>query len=43
MAKRENICDLVDPALLGGLDLMPAFELGPDNLAEVRQAMAQMA
>jgi triacylglycerol lipase len=34
--------ELVDPALLGGLDLMPAFEIDANNLAEIRQAMAQM-
>lgn len=34
--------DLVDPALLPGLDLMPAFELNAQSLPAIRQGMEQM-
>ncbi len=43
MAQVANPRDLVDPALLVGLELMPAFEINTANLAEVRQGMTQMA
>mgnify|MGYP003582231155 CR=1 FL=1 len=35
--------DLVDPALLPGLDLMPALELNGNSLPAIRQGMEQMA
>lgn len=35
--------DLVDPSLLPGLDLMPAFALSAEALPAIREDMAQMA
>src|SRR5690349_5809532 len=33
---------LVDPELLGGLDLMPAFAFTPESLPQIRAGMAEM-
>jgi len=34
--------DLVDPSLLPGLDMMPAFDLTDESLPAIREGMAQM-